>query len=79
MGSTPKPPKQTPAQKAFETEQRRSLNKEIIEENRRRKALARGQVGSVTLLSGLPADGGVANGGTPAPGVSTGTPKGFVK
>lgn len=62
MGS-PSAPKTTSAQKAFEIEQRRALNTEIQEENRRRKALSRGQLGAVTLLSGLdniPTAGGAA-------------------
>jgi hypothetical protein len=70
MGSSPKPPKPTAAQNAFETEQRRALNDEVVEENRRRKALARGRLGAVSLLSGLdpstgsiPAGGGSGSGG----------------
>lgn len=68
---TPKAPVTSPQQKAFDTEQRRALNKETQEENRRRKALARGQLGAVTLLGGLPPDEGVVNfsgGGSTAPG-----------
>lgn len=64
---TPKVPGDTPAQKAFETEQRRALNVETQEENRRRKALSRGQLGAVTLLSGLPADDEIVAG--PSSGV----------
>lgn len=54
MGSTPDAPKQTAAEAAYETEQRQALNDETIAENKRRKALTRGQLGSVTLLTGLP-------------------------
>lgn len=89
MGS-PSAPKTTSAQKAFEIEQRRALNTEIQEENRRRKALSRGQLGAVTLLSGagsIPtAAGGAAApdsvlGGetssvsAAAPGVNKGSPR----
>lgn len=89
MGS-PSAPKTTSAQKAFEIEQRRALDTEIQEENRRRKALSRGQLGAVTLLSGLdavPAAGGggstsssVLGGETSvvsaaAPGVNKGSPR----
>lgn len=77
---TPKVPEDTPAQKAFETEQRRALNVETQEENRRRKALSRGQLGAVTLLSGLPADDDVIAGpnsgtGNTSGGVLTGGAK----
>ena len=69
---TPKVPEDTPAQKAFETEQRRALNIETKEENRRRKALSRGQLGAVTLLSGLPADDEVVTGPTSGVGSTSG-------
>jgi len=54
MGSRPKPPKQSAAQKEFERAQRQALNKEITNENRRRKSLIRGSLGTASLLSGLP-------------------------
>lgn len=54
MGSSSADLEETAQQKAFDTEQRKALNDETIEENRRRKALSRGQLGSVSLLSGLP-------------------------
>lgn len=69
---TPKVPGDTPAQKAFETEQRRALNVETQEENRRRKALSRGQLGAVTLLSGLPSDDSVIAGPTSSTGNTSG-------
>jgi len=69
---TPKVPGQTPAQLAFETEQRRALNVETQEENRRRKALSRGQLGAVTLLSGLPADDEIVAGPTSGIGSTSG-------
>ena len=69
---TPKVPEDTPAQKAFETEQRRALNVETQEENRRRKALSRGQLGAVTLLSGLPADDEIVAGPTSSTGNTSG-------
>lgn len=72
MGSTPKPPKESAAQKAFDIEQRRALNDEVIEENRRRKALARGRLGAVTLLSGLPSQQGGLSGGAPSSSVGSG-------
>lgn len=80
MGSKPKAPKQTAAQKAFDIEQRKALNEETIDANRRQKALGRNQLGAVTLLSGLPGGPGeVADGGTspssPASPINSGSPR----
>jgi hypothetical protein len=73
MGSTPKAPKQTSAQKAFEIEQQKALDEEVQSENRRRKALSRGQLGSVTLLKGAAAnqpDAALQEPGTPVGAMS---------
>lgn len=70
MGSKPKTPKATPQQQAFEDAQARALSKETTEENRRRKALIRGQLGSQSLLTGL--DAGLGSAPTAqAPGTSS--------
>lgn len=66
MGSRPKPPKQTQAQKSFERAQQEALSKEIEDENRRRKALIRGSLGAVSLLSGIPSPATVQPGGAGA-------------
>jgi hypothetical protein len=48
--SKPKQPKPTPQQVAFERSQAMALSKEVEQENRRRKALIRGQLGTTSLL-----------------------------
>jgi len=58
MGSTPKAPKISSSQLAFERAQQTAIGKEISDENRRRKALIRGQLGVASLLSGLPGSSG---------------------
>lgn len=78
MGTSPKAPRISPAQLAFEKVQATAIGKEIDDENRRRKALIRGQLGVASLLSGLPVGGGsptvaAATSGLTAPtGVLTG-------
>lgn len=46
----------TPQQQAYQDAQSRSLSKEIRTENRRRKALLRGQLGAESLLSAATAN-----------------------
>jgi hypothetical protein len=82
MGSTPKTPETSAAQTAFDIEQRRALDDEVKAENRRRKALSRGQLGGATLLSGLPSTSSAAvskGGGAVLDGGSTPTVKNMGK
>jgi len=51
---SPKKPKKTAEQKAVEHRQRSMLDEEIEEQEGRFKALARGKLGRVSLLSGAP-------------------------
>lgn len=51
--SRPKPPKATAQEKAFARRSERVLDKEIEEENRRKRLLLRNTLGSQSLLSGL--------------------------
>ncbi len=62
MGSrkSPKPPAATAQEKAFARRSEVSLDKELEEENRRKKLLVRNTLGTGSLLSGLPSGGGAA-------------------
>lgn len=51
---TPKAPKPTAQQLAVERRQARALDKEIEEQEERQRALARGQLGTRSLLGGVP-------------------------
>ena len=72
MGSTPKAPKPSSSQLAFQRVQAKAIGKEISDENRRRKALIRGQLGVASLLSGLP-----VGGGSPTVGATPSAASGF--
>jgi len=63
MGSRkrPKPPPATAQEKAFARRSEVSLDKEIAEENRRKRLLLRSTLGSGTLLKGLASTGGTAS------------------
>lgn len=58
--SRPKPPKPTAQEKAFARRSDVALDKEIEEENRRKRLLLRNTLGTGTLLSGLATGGGQA-------------------
>lgn len=81
MTSTPKAPAKTAEQIALEKRQRMALDEEIEEAEGRQKALAKGALGRVSLLSGAPksiADmaGGrkpTSGGGSLLSGVATGS------
>jgi hypothetical protein len=55
---TPKAPKPTAQQLAVERRQSMALDKEIEEQEQRQRALARGQLGTRSLLGGVPGMGG---------------------
>ena len=63
MGSRKRPrvPAPTAQEKAFARRSEVALDKEIEEENRRKKLLIRNTLGSGTLLSGIQSGGGLAN------------------
>lgn len=63
MGSKkqPKAPPPTAQEKAFARRSELTLDKEIEEENRRKRQLLRSNLGTDTLLSGLSSGGGIAN------------------
>lgn len=52
-GSSPKPPKPTPQERAIEARTERRLDEEIRQTERRLKAQARGKVGAQSLLRGF--------------------------
>lgn len=54
MGSTPKKPKPTPEELALRRRQGIELDRKTEEENRRRKMIAFGRLGTRQLLSGSP-------------------------
>lgn len=54
----PKAPKPTAQQLAVERRQSMALDKEIEEQEERQRALARGQLGTRSLLGGVPGMGG---------------------
>ena len=60
MGSRkrPKPPPASAPEKAFARRSEISLDKEITEENRRKRLLLRNTLGSASLLSGFKTSGG---------------------
>ena len=72
MGSTPKAPKASPQQLAFERAQQEELNKQIQAENRRRKALTQGNLGVATLLANAPSQTTLLSGQTNASGTLNG-------
>ena len=55
---SPKAPKPTAQQLAVERRQSMALDKEIEEQEERQRALARGQLGTRSLLGGVPGMGG---------------------
>lgn len=63
MGSKkqPKVPAATAQEKAFSRRSELTLDKEIDEENRRKRQLLRSNLGTETLLSGLSSGAGTAN------------------
>ena len=82
MGSRrrPKPPAATAQEKAFARRTETAVDKEIDEENRRKRLLLRNTLGTNTLLSGFKASGGQAqfsgtsftsNSGAPSTGGAT--------
>ena len=54
FGKKPKAPKPSAQELAVDIRQRRMLDEEIAEQESRFKALARGKLGSVSLLGGAP-------------------------
>ena len=66
----PKAPKPTAQQLAVERRQAMALDEEIREQEERFRAMARGQLGTRSLLGGVPRTRAEAAGGTRAAGTS---------